>query len=30
MATYRARKNVSSIDGLPGLRSAASGENTPR
>ena len=30
MAAYRARKNVSSIDGLPGLRPAASGENTPR
>jgi hypothetical protein len=30
MAAYRARKNVSSIDGLPGLRPAASGEHTPR
>ena len=30
MAAYRARKNVSSIDGLPGLRPTASGENTPR
>ena len=30
MAAYRARKNAASIDGLPGLRPAASGENTPR
>ena len=30
MAAYRARKNVSSIDGLPGLRPTASWENTPR
>ena len=30
LAAYRARKNVSSIDGLPGLRPAASGEGAPR
>jgi hypothetical protein len=30
LAAYRARKNVSSIDGLPGLRPAASGESTSR
>ena len=29
MAAYRARKNAASIDGLPGLRPAAS-DNTPR
>ena len=29
LAAYRARKNVSSIDSLPGLRPAAFGEGTP-